>query len=123
MPLKRLQEKTGKEVLWIYVLRLLYEKDMYAYEIKEEIKNRFNFEPATVTGYVVLYRLEREGYVEKSQGERGSGGSNRKYYSITPEGQKLLKDGLKYLDDLMGKLRIDSVLNESSGKSEEEINN
>ncbi len=123
LPLERLQDKTGKEVLWIYILRLLYERDMYAYELKEEIKDRFNFEPATVTGYVVLYRLEREGYVEKSREEKGSGGSNRKYYSITPKGRELLKDGLDYLNNLMEELKIDSLSNENLKDSEEKINN
>ncbi len=108
MPLERLKDKTTKEVLWIYILRLLHEKDMYAYEIKKEIKERFNFEPATVTGYVILYRLKSNGYVEKSREEQGNGGSSRKYYSITPKGRKLLTEGLEYLNELTSKLSLNT---------------
>ena len=48
-PIERLRNKITKEVLWLYILRLLEERPMYAYELKERIKEAFDFEPATVS--------------------------------------------------------------------------
>ena len=93
-PLERLRDKTTTEVLWIYILRLLSEKALYAYELSAALKKRFGFESAKITSYVVLYRLESAGYV-RSKWEGG-----KKYYHMTSEGKKLLQDGRKYLKEL-----------------------
>lgn len=36
---------------------------MYVYELKEKIKEVFNFEFVIVSFYVVFYKFEKEGYV------------------------------------------------------------
>ncbi|WP_457554800.1 PadR family transcriptional regulator [Candidatus Pyrohabitans sp.] len=100
MPLRRLKEKTTKEVLWLYILRLLKERELYAYEIKPLLRERFGISPALVTPYVVLYRLEREGYVEARRS------SNKKYYRITPRGERLLEEGISYLRSLIKRLEL-----------------
>ncbi len=100
MPLNRLKKKTTKEVLWIYILRLLAERDMYGYELKKELKKRFNIDPALVTSYVVLYRLEKGGYVAPHWDE------NKKYYQLTKEGKDLLNKGIKYFESLTEKLAL-----------------
>jgi DNA-binding PadR family transcriptional regulator len=100
MPLDRLKKKTSKEILWIYILRLLTEREMYAYELKQTLQDRFNIDPARITSYVVLYRLENEGYVS-SRWQK-----NKKYYKITEKGTKLLDEGILYLEDVVGKLII-----------------
>lgn len=100
MPLQRLKAKTTKEVLWIYLLKLLKEREMYAYEIRSKLKENFGFEPALVTSYVVLYRLEKGGYVAAEWRE------NKKYYKLTEKGQELYKQGIEYLDALFEKLKI-----------------
>jgi DNA-binding PadR family transcriptional regulator len=97
-PMERLKVKTTRDILWIYLLRLLRERDMYAYEIRAELKERFGFSPALVTSYVVLYKLEREGYVAAKWRE------NKKYYSLTPRGRELLKKGTRYLREMAEKL-------------------
>jgi len=99
MPLKRLKKKTSKEILWIYILKMLTERDMYAYELKKALKNRFDIDPALITSYVVLYRLENEGYVSARWDK------NKKYYGLTKKGEKLFLDGLKHLDDTVKKLQ------------------
>ncbi len=104
-PMERLRNKITKEVLWLYILRLLKERPMYAYELKERIKEAFNFEPATVSSYVVLYKLEKEGYVTAEWQESQTGKPSRKYYKLTPEGEKLLEDGIAFLEDMISKLR------------------
>ncbi len=95
--LRRLQEKITRENLWIYILHLLRERALYAYEIREKIKERFGFEPATITAYVVLYRLEREGLVRGSAERGGSDKVMRKYYSLTDKGIKTLEEGKEVL--------------------------
>ncbi|MHA2251135.1 MAG: PadR family transcriptional regulator [Candidatus Kariarchaeaceae archaeon] len=87
-PVDRLWKKLRVDNLWLWILKLLIEKNKYAYELRQEIKERFGFEPATVTSYAVLYRLERSGFVtEASQ----SLTPNRKYYQITSKGVEALK--------------------------------
>lgn len=98
MSLTRLKKKTTKGILWLYLLRLLQDRDMYAYEIKNEVMERFGFVTARVTSYVVLYRLEQEGYVKTRWEKR------KKYYTITKNGEKLLKDGQEYMKELAERL-------------------
>ncbi|ANF22866.1 PadR family transcriptional regulator [Thermococcus sp. CX2] len=104
-PMERLKNKITKEVLWLYILRLLKERPMYAYELKERIKEAFNFEPATVSSYVVLYKLEKDGYVTAEWQESETGKPSRKYYRLTPEGEKLLEEGLAFLEMMLSKLK------------------
>lgn len=98
-PMERLKNKTTKELLWVYLLHLLKERDMYAYEIRKKINKEFGFSPALVTSYVVFYKLEREGYVAAKWKE------NKKYYSLTAKGEKLLKEGVSYLRSMVDKLK------------------
>ena len=100
MPLNRLKKKTTKEILWIYILRLLVERAMYAYELKSELTNRFGIEPALITPYVVLYRLENEEYVTSKWDK------NKKYYTMTKKGKTLLDEGIKYIESISKKLVI-----------------
>jgi DNA-binding PadR family transcriptional regulator len=98
MPLNRLKKKLTKEILWIYLLKLLEKKEMYAYGIRAELEKHFGFEPALITPYVVLYRLENSGYV---QGEKRD---NKKYYKITKKGKSLLRRGIEYLNEMTERL-------------------
>lgn len=102
-----MQNKITKEVLWLYILRLLKERPMYAYELKEKIKEAFSFEPATVSSYVVLYKLEKEGGYVTSEWQETTGGGKpaRKYYKLTPKGEELLKEGINFLEETLKKLK------------------
>jgi DNA-binding PadR family transcriptional regulator len=110
LPLERLKSKMTKEVMWLYILRLLLERPMYAYEIKKHIKQRFEWDAATVTSYVVFYRLKKEGYVATEWVESKEGRPNRKYYAITAKGKKLFREGREYLESMMESLFGDSEL-------------
>ncbi len=99
MPLRRLQSRTTKEILWIYILRLLKDKEMYAYEFRDALKTNFGFEPARITSYVVLYRLEKDGFVGSKWVE------NKKYYHLTEKGEKLYKQGMENLEAMLNNLR------------------
>jgi DNA-binding PadR family transcriptional regulator len=92
MPSDRLLDSITKDNLWFYILSLLMKKKMYPYEIRREINKEFGFNPGFVTAYVVLYKLEKDGYV-KSGEKMKMGGPERKYYKITSNGKEELKRG------------------------------
>ncbi|MGQ4833201.1 MAG: PadR family transcriptional regulator [Candidatus Asgardarchaeia archaeon] len=98
---ERLKEKLTKENLWIYVLRLLQERPMYGYEIRREIKERFNFTPAAVTSYVVLYKLKKEELVTEEWHKNESGKPDRKYYVITEKGQRAMSEAKKFIKNIL----------------------
>ncbi|MHA1243071.1 MAG: PadR family transcriptional regulator [Candidatus Heimdallarchaeota archaeon] len=101
---KRLKKKISIDNLWIYILRLLLEKEMYGYELKESIKNRFGFEPATVTSYTILYKLEKDELVTSYVKDNPEGRPDRKYYTITEEGKKAMKEAKGLFEEIFGKV-------------------
>ncbi|MHA1917268.1 MAG: PadR family transcriptional regulator [Candidatus Ranarchaeia archaeon] len=99
--IRRLYAKLTRETLWIYILRLLQEKSMYGYEIRTYIIDRFNFAPATVTSYVVLHKLTREGLVNFSWVKSPIGKPDRKYYEITKSGTEMMKSAKDFLSNII----------------------
>ncbi len=76
----------------IILLSLLNEKEMYGYEMAQQIKSRTNNEFSILEGsmYPILYRLVDAGYVtseKRAAGER----LTRVYYNITDSGREQLK--------------------------------
>lgn len=101
--IKRLQKKLTKEILFMYILRLLQDKEHYGYELREEIKNRFGFTMATVTSYVILYQMEREKLVvSKKKKKSPQGRPSRKYYEITDKGSRVMAEAKKILTETLG---------------------
>ena len=74
------------------VLKLLSEKDMYGYEMIDTLRKRSQnvseFKAGTL--YPLLHGLEEKGVLKVYEQEYL--GKTRKYYSITKEGRKLLKE-------------------------------
>ncbi len=101
---KRLKKKTSIDNLWIYILRLLQEKEMYGYELKESIKSKFGFEPATVTSYTILYKLEKDNLVKSHVLDNPEGRPDRKYYAITTEGKKAMKEAKGLFEEILTKV-------------------
>jgi len=99
MPLKRLKEKTTTECLWLYLLSLMKDEPVYAYEIKDRIKDKFGFDIGNVTAYMVLYKLEQGGHVKTEWLLKDN--RQRKYYTITQKGKRTLEEGEKYLSNLV----------------------
>lgn len=89
----RLVNKLTKEMLWMYILRLLQERPHYGYEIKQLIQERFGFAPATVSGYAIIYRLTKDGLIE----EQRQDDSPRKYYAITDKGSEAMAEAKSFL--------------------------
>ncbi|NPD89091.1 MAG: PadR family transcriptional regulator [Asgard group archaeon] len=100
----RLEKNFTIDLLWIWVLKLLKEGPKYAYELKQEIQNRFGFSPAIVTNYTILYLLEREGIVRKIEMRNEIERIDRKYYEITELGYKLMEEAEKYILETYNKL-------------------
>lgn len=76
----------------IIVLKMLDELDeAYGYQllkaIQEESGDVFSFQESTL--YPLLYRLEEKDYV-KSDRKKAPSGKERRYYSLTTHGKKLL---------------------------------
>lgn len=73
------------------ILRLLEEKDMYGYEMIETLERKSNniFQLKAGTLYPLLHTLEEKGCL--SVYEDFVNGKTRKYYSLTKDGKKYLK--------------------------------
>ncbi|MFH1822037.1 MAG: PadR family transcriptional regulator [Methanobacteriota archaeon] len=99
----RIKKKTTAEMIWPYFLKLLKNRPMYGYELRQETQKQFGWKPPTVTAYMVLYSLKRGGYVTMSWKEQ-RGKPARKYYKITKKGEDLLGEAIKYFNETCAKL-------------------
>ncbi len=77
----------------LLILGLIENKDMYGYEMIEELRSRSDdtFELKAGTLYPLLHGLEEKGFIFSYENE-AENGRKRKYYGITKSGKKLLKD-------------------------------
>lgn len=75
------------------MLRLIYEKDRYGFELFNEIRQRTNnqFQIKEATLYAVFQRLEKKELIESYYGDISFGG-RRRYYRITKLGKAFLKE-------------------------------
>jgi PadR family transcriptional regulator, regulatory protein PadR len=82
------------------ILRLIYEKDTYGYEISNEIAKRTNkkFEIKEATLYAVFQRLVKRELIETYLGDV-SLGSRRRYYRITEAGKEYLREEIHTWQD------------------------
>ena len=78
--------------LSMLILRLLEEKDMYGYEMIETLRGKSNqvFELKAGSLYPLLHSLEEKGCVTAYEDD--SSGKTRKYYHLTGEGKRFLKE-------------------------------
>lgn len=86
--LERLKRKLTIETLWIYIVNVLLEEPTYPYDVRRRIQRKFGFTPSTITTYSVIYRMEREGLLSKSEGG---------VYRVTEEGEKAYREALGYM--------------------------
>ena len=96
-----------KGVLEICVLTLISKKDMYGYEIVQNISKVIEVNEGTI--YPILRRLTKEGYFETYILESNEGPA-RKYYKLTAEGKNNLKKLIKEWNDFV--LVVSTFLNE-----------
>ncbi len=81
----------------LVVLSLLSEKPMYAYELSSIMEQRSHGDFTISVIYPVLYRLEKQKYIEGA-GTEIVDGRARNYYQITATGAEYLRDCLEEFD-------------------------
>lgn len=94
-----------KGVLDLCVLAQISKRDMYGYEIVQNISLYIEVNESTI--YPILRRLTKEGYFETYMQE-SSGGPARKYYSLTPSGKSYLES--TYLEWITFSKAVESLL-------------
>ena len=97
-----IEENLMVGVLDIVILKLLKEKDMYGYQIKQEIHTRSNEEIHIKDGtlYGPLYRMEKKGMISVRRelvGQRRF----RMYYHLEESGSKYLEIGTDSFNKIM----------------------
>jgi len=97
-PLERLEASLTLNNLWLYSIKLILEKPTFSRELYIRMKERYKIKANVITVYSVLYRLEREGYIQKS-------GNYRKYYEVTEKGRKEFENGIKLLENILLSLK------------------
>ncbi len=81
-----------KGTIDLLILSVLVRQNNYGYEISKAIKEQTEgeFEIQEATLYLSLKRLEKQGAITAYWGDKSHGG-RRKYYSVTNDGQSMLK--------------------------------
>lgn len=77
----------------ILVLALLKEKEMYGYQIIEELEKRSNkvFQLKEGTLYPILHSLEKDRLISAREAETVNG-RTRRYYAVTEKGLRALAE-------------------------------
>ena len=82
-----LRDAFKKAVTELLVLRLLRDREMYAYEMQREMERRSGGVLTFHTLYLAIYRLKDRGFLEE-RGKETAGGRERIYLGITEAGQR-----------------------------------
>ncbi len=93
------RSQVKKGVLEFIILILLSRKELYGYEILDELKKTMGYEVAEGTIYPLLNRLKADDLIDSYWMEMESG-VPRKYYKMTKTGNKVLAEMKKYWFDL-----------------------
>lgn len=93
----------GNQILDFCVLSLLEINDSYGYEITQKISEYMDISESTM--YPILRRLKKGNFLKTY--DKSFQGRNRRYYSLTKEGEKLLEDFRK--DWEIYKKNIDTI--------------
>lgn len=90
------------ERAWIQflIMRILYEKPTYGYELMETIEKRsfgcHRLETGSV--YTLLRRMERGGLLVSEWERTEKSGPDRRIYRVTKQGAEALRSGLESID-------------------------
>ena len=87
---------SGGGIIQLLILRILHEKPSHGYQIMEELEKitaeKYIPEPGAV--YTILRRMDERGVVT-SEWEKNEIGADRRVYTITEVGVKVLKERLE----------------------------
>jgi len=97
--LRKWKSQIKRGTLSFIVLQALSQKELYGYELIENIKTKTTIEIAEGTLYPLMNRLKKESLLDSKWVEQESG-IPRKYYFLTKEGQKMLIKMQAYWEEL-----------------------
>jgi len=87
---------SGGGLIQLLVLRILHEKPSHGYQIMEELEKitseKYIPEPGAI--YTMLRRMEEKEFVT-SKWKKKETGADRRVYTLTEAGVKVLKEGLE----------------------------
>lgn len=92
MAYEHLRESLTRNNLWIYILSTLEAGPATPNEVRRKVRSRHGFAPAAITFYSVLYRLRREGLVQKKTDKF------RSAYEVTSTGREELARARELLE-------------------------
>lgn len=93
------QSQVKKGTLSYVLLLVLQDKELYGYELIDQVKQYTAIQIAEGTLYPLMNRLKTAGLVTSKWVEQESG-IPRKYYVLTPEGEENLLKMNEYWDEL-----------------------
>ncbi len=94
--LDRLKRKLTIENLWIYVIAaILRHGPQYAYTIKKILQEEYGIKPATITVYTVIYRMEKQGLLERLDDNT---------YRVTERGVEAYSKGIAIIRETLERL-------------------
>lgn len=90
----------------VAVLKLLERRPMYGYELVEALATRTGgvLDMGQSTLYPMLYNLEAKGLIEATW-QTGDSGRERKYYALTSDGSRKLKEDSQQWASLIQAMR------------------
>lgn len=100
MNLHNWQTQLRKGLLDIVILNLLQHSRCHGYEMVQMLKKTEGLKIREGNIYPILARLQTDGLV-KSISEPSQDGPPRKYFQLTPSGQKTLKDMNQHWDTII----------------------
>lgn len=90
-PLENFEAQFKKSTLPLMVMKILSEREMYAYEITQIAFKRSNGKYKMPLLYTTLSKLQEQGYVEESNKVISEDNRVRIYYRLTKEGHSHLE--------------------------------
>ncbi|RVU54239.1 PadR family transcriptional regulator [Anaerosphaera multitolerans] len=81
----------SSQILDLCVLATVNKEDTYGYKLTQDLMESISISESTL--YPVLRRLQKNNCL--STYDQPYGGRNRRYYQITPEGKRQLKEYIK----------------------------
>lgn len=100
MNLTEWKSQVKRGVLEYIILMLIQSREYYGYEIIATLKQYESLSAKESTIYPLLKRLEKEQYLESIWKDVSDGLPPRKYYQITKEGKKLIKEMKPYMAEI-----------------------
>lgn len=90
------------------ILQIIEKKEIYGYEISQKLNAYGFYDISEGTIYPMLLRLEKNGFI-KADYKASNQGPNRKYFSLTRNGENELRQFKISWSEL--KCAVDSIIN------------